>query len=82
MVLTTSHNIPEIFLCAEDINNAQNFLHQKGVDMKNNPLIAVHAGSGSKAKNWPLENYVSFYKVFIKDAGEQFLWSRVLRKEI
>jgi len=54
-----AHNIPEIFLCAEDINNAQNFLHQKGVDMKNNPLIAVHAGSGSKAKNWPLENYVS-----------------------
>ena len=54
-----AHNIPEIFLCTEDINNAHNFLHQKGVDMKNNPLIAVHAGSGSKAKNWPLENYVS-----------------------
>ena len=53
------HNIPEIFLCAEDINNAQNFLSQKGIDIKNNPLIAVHAGSGSKAKNWPLENYVS-----------------------
>jgi ADP-heptose:LPS heptosyltransferase len=53
-----THNIPEIFLCAEDINNAQNFLYQKGIDMKNNPLIAVHAGSGSKAKNWPLENYV------------------------
>jgi len=54
-----AHNVPEVFLRAEDINQAQHFLHQQGVDIKNNPLIAVHPGSGSKAKNWPLENYCS-----------------------
>jgi ADP-heptose:LPS heptosyltransferase len=55
------HNIPEVILRVEDISLAQQFLHQQGVDLKNkyNPLIAVHPGSGSKAKNWPLENYVS-----------------------
>jgi ADP-heptose:LPS heptosyltransferase len=55
------HNIPEVILRAEEISQAQQFLHQQGVDLKNknNPLIAVHPGSGSKAKNWPLENYVS-----------------------
>jgi ADP-heptose:LPS heptosyltransferase len=52
------HNIPEVILRAEDISLALQFLHQQGVDLKNNPLIAVHPGSGSKAKNWPLENYV------------------------
>jgi ADP-heptose:LPS heptosyltransferase len=54
-----AHIVPEVILRAEDISQAQQFLHQKGVDIKNNPLIAIHAGSGSKAKNWPLENFVS-----------------------
>ena len=55
------HNIPEVILRVEDISLAQQFLHQQGVDLKNkyNLLIAVHPGSGRKAKNWPLENYVS-----------------------
>jgi len=53
------HNIPEVFLRAEDISQAQQFLHQQRIDMQSKPLIAIHTGSGSKAKNWPLENYVS-----------------------
>jgi ADP-heptose:LPS heptosyltransferase len=59
---------PEIFLRAEDIINAQNYLLQKGIDIKNNQLIAVHAGSGSKTKNWPLENY----SVLMKNLYEKF----------
>jgi ADP-heptose:LPS heptosyltransferase len=55
----SQYNIPEVFLRAEDISQAQQFLHQKGVNLKKNNLIAVHPGSGSISKNWPLENYGS-----------------------
>jgi len=63
-----ARTVPEIFLRAEDISNAQNYLLQQGIDIKNNRLIAVHAGSGSKTKNWPLENY----SVLVKNIYEKF----------
>ena len=56
------HIPPKVYLRTEDISQAQQLLHQQQVDMKNNPIVAVHTGSGSKDKNWPLENYVSLLK--------------------
>ena len=56
------HNVPKVYLLTDDISQAQQFLHQQRVDLKNYPLVAVHTGSGSKAKKWPMENYISFLK--------------------
>jgi ADP-heptose:LPS heptosyltransferase len=64
------HIPPKVYLRTEDISQAQQLLHQQQVDMKNNPIVAVHTGSGSKDKNWPLKNYVSLLKsLYQKNRG-------------
>jgi heptosyltransferase-3 len=43
-----------IFLSAEDRHFARNFLPPL-----QQPILAIHPGSGSKEKNWPLENWIA-----------------------
>jgi heptosyltransferase-2 len=43
----------EIFLSVEDRQFAQEFL--RGLSQS---IVAIHPGSGSKEKNWPLENWI------------------------
>ncbi len=46
----------EIFLCEEDRQFAREFLRTLS-----RPIIAIHPGSGSKAKNWPLQNWIELF---------------------
>jgi heptosyltransferase III len=43
----------KIFLSADDRQFAQEFLRNSS-----QPIVAIHPGSGSKEKNWPLENWI------------------------
>jgi heptosyltransferase III len=46
----------KIFLSVEDQEFAQEFLATAP-----EPLVALHPGSGSSAKNWPLENWLALF---------------------
>ena len=43
-----------LFLSAEDREFARNFL-----GASRQPILAIHPGSGSKQKNWPIENWIA-----------------------
>jgi heptosyltransferase III len=43
----------KIFLSVDDRQFAQEFLRNSS-----RPIVAIHPGSGSKEKNWPLENWI------------------------
>jgi heptosyltransferase III len=43
----------KLFLSADDRRFAQEFLRGSSP-----PIVAIHPGSGSKEKNWPLENWI------------------------
>src|SRR5207237_6733839 len=43
----------KIFPSAEDRQFAQDFLSDLPL-----PIVAIHPGSGSEKKNWPLENWI------------------------
>src|SRR6266542_810232 len=45
-----------IFLSEKDRQFAQEFLRNLS-----RPIIAIHPGSGSKEKNWPLENWIELF---------------------
>ena len=45
-----------IFLSADDRRFAQEFLQGSS-----QPVVAIHPGSGSKQKNWPLENWIELF---------------------
>jgi heptosyltransferase III len=53
--LRASDFAPKIYPSAEDRRFAEDFLH--GVSR---PILAIHPGSGSEAKNWPIENWIEF----------------------
>jgi heptosyltransferase-3 len=46
----------KIFPSVEDRHFAQEFL--RGLSR---PIVAIHPGSGSKEKNWPLENWIALF---------------------
>jgi heptosyltransferase-3 len=46
----------KIFLSEEDHQFAGEFLQSSS-----QPIIAIHAGSGSKTKNWPLQNWIELF---------------------
>ncbi|MGB9475185.1 MAG: glycosyltransferase family 9 protein [Candidatus Udaeobacter sp.] len=46
----------KIFLSEEDREFARKFLKDSS-----QPLIAIHPGSGSKEKNWPLQNWIELF---------------------
>jgi heptosyltransferase III len=54
--IKVSDLIEKIFLSTEDRQFAREFLHGLG-----QPILAIHPGSGSKEKNWPLENWIALF---------------------
>jgi len=46
----------KIFLSEEDRQFAREFLQTSS-----RPIIAIHPGSGSKTKNWPLQNWIELF---------------------
>jgi heptosyltransferase-3 len=53
--LQTSDFAPKIYPSMEDRKFANDFLH--GMPR---PILAIHPGSGSETKNWPIENWIEF----------------------
>jgi ADP-heptose:LPS heptosyltransferase len=51
--ITVADLAEEIFLSVDDRQFAQEFLRTSS-----QPIIAIHPGSGSKEKNWPLQNWI------------------------
>jgi heptosyltransferase-2 len=62
LALTISDFAPKIFPSGEDRDRAAKFLN--GVDA---PVVAVHPGSGSDKKNWPLQNWVQLGDHLLKN---------------
>jgi len=59
MGIPGGRRIPRIFLLEEDKRFAEEWLRQRGVfDGVENGLIALHPGSGSRKKLWPIENFL------------------------
>jgi heptosyltransferase III len=53
--LQASNFAPKIYPSAEDRRFAEDFL--RGMPR---PILALHPGSGSETKNWPIENWIEF----------------------
>lgn len=51
-------NIPKIFLHDEDIHFAEKFI-KVGIADPKKKLVAIHPGSGSKQKCWPMESFAA-----------------------
>lgn len=47
---------PEIFLTDKEKQSARNFLERKGLNV-NEPIVAIHPGSGHSSPNWEAERY-------------------------
>jgi heptosyltransferase-3 len=54
--ITVANLAEEIFLSVEDRQFAQEFLRGSS-----RSIVAIHPGSGSKEKNWPLENWIELF---------------------
>ncbi|MBO0695918.1 MAG: glycosyltransferase family 9 protein [Verrucomicrobia bacterium] len=65
----------KIFLLPEDRQFAREFLRNLL-----QPIIAIHPGSGSKEKNWPLQNWIELFSsngVFLNSEGDRgHMWNR------
>jgi ADP-heptose:LPS heptosyltransferase len=59
LAYNTAGATPRIFLLDEDRREAQIFLMQRAGHAGNRPLIAIHPGSGSAKKNWPVRHYAA-----------------------
>ena len=55
---------PRIFPSAEDLEFASDFLQNCEV-----PILAVHPGSGSEKKNWPIENWIELIRGVLNRAA-------------
>lgn len=69
----TTTNTPIIYLSADDVNQAHSFFSQHGFNAQRGPRIAIHPGSGSKHKNWMLQNYCALIQELYKRYGETVL---------
>ena len=58
--LRASDFAPRIYPSTEDRKFAEDFL--RGMPR---PILAIHAGSGSEMKNWPIENWIEFGNVVL-----------------
>jgi heptosyltransferase-2 len=61
----------KIFPSAEDRQFAREFLRPS-----QQPILAIHPGSGSKEKNWPLENWIALLRTVAQPLGERATLSR------
>jgi heptosyltransferase-3 len=61
--ITVTDLVPRIFPSAEDREFARGFLENCEL-----PILAVHPGSGSEKKNWPIENWVEIIETSLNEA--------------
>jgi heptosyltransferase-2 len=54
--ITVADLAEQIFLSADDRQVAQEFFQSSS-----QPVVAIHPGSGSKQKNWPVENWIELF---------------------
>lgn len=69
--VTHANEIPKIFLKVEDALFGEKFLNESIVD-PGKLLVAVHPGSGSRQKCWPIDRYVELI-FWLKKMGAQIL---------
>jgi len=62
--ITVTDLAPKIFPSAEDCEFASHFLENCEV-----PILAVHPGSGSEKKNWPIENWIELIEALVNRAA-------------
>lgn len=65
--------LPRLFLLPEDFDQADRFLELYEVSIVNQPLVAVHPGSGGSRKNWPVAHFAAFMSVMQQRTGCTFL---------
>jgi ADP-heptose:LPS heptosyltransferase len=71
--LTRQNTIPQLFLTETDVHEAERLLHEWGVLEERTALIAIHPGSGSRQKNWPVSYYISLVKELYVAAKGSYL---------
>ena len=62
--ITVTDLAPKIFPSAEDWEFASQFLGNCEV-----PILAIHPGSGSEKKNWPIENWIELIRALLNRAA-------------
>ena len=67
-----SNKIPKIFLKGEDVLLGEKFLNDRVVDPKK-MLVAVHPGSGSRQKCWPMDRYAEIILWLKEEMDTQIL---------
>ena len=70
--VTHANKIPKIFLKEEDALFGEKFLNESILD-PDKLLVAVHPGSGSRQKCWPIDRYVELIFWLKKEMGAQIL---------
>lgn len=69
--IRSADTIPEIFISEEEKLFAKDFLKSEGLFRKK--LAAVHPGSGSKKKNWPVEKFAAVGRKLVEDYGMKII---------
>ncbi len=64
--------IPKVFLNNEDLCLGEKFIKDAAVN-PSKPLIAIHPGSGSRQKCWPVERFAALMSRLSRDVDAQFL---------
>ena len=64
---------PRLHLLTRDRHDAGAFLNRHGVTA-DDPLIAIHPGSGSRKKMWPLERFLALAEALTTAHGGQILF--------
>lgn len=70
--VTELNAIPKVFLNNEDLCLGEKFIKDAAVDSAK-PLIAIHPGSGSRQKCWPVERFAGLMSRLSRDVNAQFL---------
>lgn len=53
---------------------ARGFLARSGLDEAGEPLVSIHAGSGSRRKNWPFERFLELLELIGAKGRRRFLF--------
>ncbi len=70
--LTCQSIIPKVFLNNADLCFGEKFIKDAAVD-SSKPLIAIHPGSGSRQKCWPVERFAALMFRLSSDMDARFL---------
>ncbi|MEK7297766.1 MAG: glycosyltransferase family 9 protein, partial [Planctomycetota bacterium] len=70
--ITYPNIMPKVFLNNEDLCFGEKFIKDAAVD-SSKPLIAIHPGSGSRQKCWPVERFAALMSRLSRNMDAQFL---------